>query len=40
MIYRTKDGDVLDQLCVKHYGGAPHRVEDAAEERPTIRLWD
>lgn len=68
MIYRTKDGDVLDQLCAKHYGDAPHRVEDVlaanpglaahgpvmasgllitfpvvedtAEERPTIRLWD
>lgn len=68
MIYRTKDGDVLDQICAKHYGDAPYRVEDVlaanpglaahgpvmvsgllitlpvveetAEERPTIRLWD
>ena len=68
MIYRTKDGDVLDQLCAKHYGDTPYRVEDVlaanpglavhgpvmasgllitlpvieetAEERPTIRLWD
>jgi len=28
MIYRTKDGDVLDQVCAKHYGDAPYRVED------------
>ena len=68
MIYRTKDGDVLDHLCAKHYGDAPYSVEDvlaanpglaahgpvmasgllvtfpvveeAAEVRPTIRLWD
>ncbi len=68
MKYRTKDGDVLDALCAKHYGDTPYRVEgviaanpglaalgpvlpsgliielpeveDAAQERPTIRLWD
>ncbi len=27
MIYRTKDGDVLDLICRKHYGDAPYQVE-------------
>lgn len=68
MIYRTKDGDVLDQVCAKHYGDAPYSVEEVleanpglaahgpvlssgilielpavqetAQEKPTIRLWD
>ncbi|MFI0396046.1 tail protein X [Paracoccus jiaweipingae] len=68
MKYRTKDGDVLDAICAKHYGDTPHQVEDVlaanpglaalgpvlpsgliinlpeiedtAQERPTIRLWD
>lgn len=68
MIYRTKDGDVLDQVCAKHYGDAPYSVEgvlaanpglaahgpvlssgifielpaveETAQEKPTIRLWD
>jgi phage tail protein X len=68
MKYRTKDGDVLDAICAKHYGDTPHQmedviaanpglaslgpvlpsgliielpeIEDTAQERPTIRLWD
>lgn len=68
MKYRTKDGDVLDAICARHYGDTPHKVEDViaakpglaalgpvlpsgivielpevedtAQERPTIRLWD
>jgi len=68
MIYRSKDGDVLDQVCAKHYGDAPYSVEEVlaanpglaaqgpvlssgilielpaveetAQEKPTIRLWD
>ncbi len=68
MKYRTRDGDVLDAICAKHYNDTPHRVEDViaanpglaalgpvlpsgviiklpeiedtAQERPTIRLWD
>ncbi|MCL6284705.1 tail protein X [Ruegeria sp. 2012CJ41-6] len=67
MKYRTKDGDVLDAVCTKHYGDLSWRiedviaanpglsargavlpsgllielppVEDAAPQRPTLRLW-
>ena len=27
MIYRTKDGDVLDHICAKHYADAPYSIE-------------
>lgn len=36
MIYRTKDGDVLDQLCAKHYRDAPYRVEDVLTANPGL----
>ena len=36
MIYRTKDGDVLDQICAKHYGDAPYRVEDVLAANPGL----
>lgn len=38
MIYRTKDGDVLDQLCAKHYGDAPWRIEDVLASNPGLAL--
>lgn len=31
MIYRTKDGDVLDLICHKYYGDAPCSVEAVYE---------
>lgn len=36
MIYRTKDGDVLDQLCARHYGDTPYRVEDVIAANPGL----
>jgi len=36
MIYRTKDGDVLDHVCAKHYGDAPYRVEDVLDANPGL----
>lgn len=36
MIYRTKDGDVLDQVCAKHYGDAPYSVEDVLAANPGL----
>lgn len=31
MIYRTKDGDVLDLICRTYYGDQPHSVEAVYE---------
>lgn len=31
MQYRTKDGDVLDAICDRHYGAGNYRVEDVSE---------
>lgn len=36
MRYRTKDGDVLDQVCTKHYGDAPWRIEDVLAANPGL----
>ena len=36
MIYRTKDGDVLDQVCAKHYGDTPYSVEDVLAANPGL----
>lgn len=36
MIYRTKDGDVLDQVCAKHYGDAPYSVEAVLASNPGL----
>ena len=36
MKYRTKDGDVLDAICARHYGDTPHRVEDVLEANPGL----
>jgi phage tail protein X len=36
MIYRTKEGDVLDQLCARHYGDEPYRVEDVLAANPGL----
>ncbi len=27
MKYRTKDGDMIDLICKRHYGDVPHSVE-------------
>lgn len=36
MIYRTKDGDVLDAICARHYGDTPHRVEAVLDANPGL----
>ncbi len=36
MKYRTKDGDVLDQVCAKHYGDAPYNIEDVLAANPSL----
>ncbi len=39
MIYSTKDGDVLDQVCAKHYGDAAYSVEDALAANPGLAAY-
>ena len=36
MKYRTKDGDVLDAICAKHYGDLPWRIEDVIKANPGL----
>ncbi len=36
MKYRTKDGDVLNAICAKHYGDTPHLVEDVIAANPGL----
>lgn len=36
MKYRTKDGDVLDLICRRYYGEAPHRVETVLDINPGL----
>jgi len=36
MKYRTKDGDVLDAICARHYGASPSRVEAVIAANPGL----
>lgn len=36
MKYRTKDGDVLDLICHKHYGDAAYSVEEVYAANPGL----
>lgn len=36
MKYRTRDGDVLDAICTRHYGDLPFRVEDVIAANPGL----
>jgi len=36
MKYRTRDGDVLDAVCARHYGDTPHQVEDVIAANPGL----
>lgn len=36
MIYRTKDGDVLDALCRKQYGKGTNWVEEVIAANPGL----
>lgn len=36
MIYRTKDGDVLDEICAKNYGDTPFSVEEVLAANPGL----
>lgn len=36
MIYRTKDGDVLDAICAKHYGSTVNQVELVLAANPGL----
>lgn len=36
MKYRTKDGDVLDAVCKRHYGDLAYRVEDVIAANPGL----
>ena len=36
MIYRTKDGDVLDALCSKHYGETLYNIEEVFAANPGL----
>lgn len=39
MIYRTKDGDVLDLICRTYYAGAPHSVEAVYAANPGLAAY-
>lgn len=36
MNYRTKDGDVLDGVCARHYGDLPYRIEEVIAANPGL----
>jgi phage tail protein X len=36
MRYRTSDGDMLDLICWRHYGGRPGAVETVLEANPGL----
>ena len=36
MKYRTKDGDVLDAICARHYGDTPYQVETVIAANPGL----
>lgn len=36
MIYRTKDGDILDAICWKYYGQQVGTVEAVLEANPRL----
>lgn len=36
MIYRTRDGDVLDAVCLRHYGGKQDHVEAVLDANPGL----
>ena len=35
-IYRTREGDMLDYICWKHYGEASGMVEQVLEKNPGL----
>ena len=39
MKYRSKEGDVLDAICARHYGDTPHRVEDVIAANPGLAAF-
>jgi len=36
MKYRTKEDDVLDAVCARHYGDIPFRIEDVIAANPGL----
>ncbi len=36
MKYRTKEGDVLDAICARHYVDIPFRIEDVITANPGL----
>jgi len=36
MKYRTKEGDVLDAICTRHYGDLPYLIEDVIAANPGL----
>jgi phage tail protein X len=36
MLYRTKDGDMLDAICQRHYGRTAGVVESVLEANPGL----
>jgi len=40
IIYTTRDGDVLDQICQNYYGGTAKIVEQVLEANPHLSNLD
>jgi len=40
IIYTTRDGDVLDQICQNYYGSTAEIVEQVLEENPHLSELD
>jgi phage tail protein X len=38
--YRTKDGDVIDWICWKHYGFTSGAVEEVLKINPKVAEYD
>ncbi len=39
MIYRSKQGDVLDLICRNYYAGQPYRVESVYDRNPGLAAY-
>jgi phage tail protein X len=40
IIYRTKDGDVIDWICWKHYGFTSGSLEEVLKINPKVTEYD
>lgn len=39
-VYRTQDGDILDLICLNHYGEASQSLNSVLEANPGLSSYD